>query len=66
MWIDTQAGSEVAPLGDLNYFHGAFVRVSQQEILLCLVLSSYFGISQGPLCIIACLDQDGFYLKSLW
>ena len=66
----TWAGSErqLCLRGSLNHLYGAFLLgFLWPVILLCLALSPYLVITQGPpLCVSASLSQDGFQLRGLW
>ena len=59
---------ESRALSSLNHLYGVFLLgFLWPVILLCLVLSPLFGLSQGPLmCTRASLSQDGFQRRGLW
>ena len=54
MQTDTQVGSG-RQSGGLNYFYGALLLGFLWPIMLCLVLSLYWGYLRVLICVCACL-----------
>ena len=60
---------ESHPLGSLNYFHGAFVPSFFWPRKSCFPwfwVHTWYISGSSCVCVCACLNQDGFYLRGLW